>query len=159
MSIELDDIQGMGIAELAACSGKDLAMLLNDVEKAMSQLATQKMWLESVVAYKYVYRASQLRAELEQTFGEVSFEDDGVRVLADLPREVTWNQKKLSAIADCIKAQGEDPSEFLDIQYHVPEERFDYWPETIQRAFEAAFIIKAGRPTYRLVALNREAAA
>ncbi|MGI9282435.1 MAG: hypothetical protein ACR2PX_22790 [Endozoicomonas sp.] len=156
MSIKLDDIQSMSVADLAACSGEELARLMRDAEKAMNQLSIQKQWLESVVAYKYVYQATQIRSQLEQDFGTVSFEDDGVRVLADLPREVSWDQKKLSAIAECIRTQGEDPAEFLDIQYHVPEERFDYWPETIQRAFEAAFSIKSGSPSYRLVALNKE---
>ena len=146
-------------SELASKSGLELVRLLEENQQAIDRLIQSREWLESVVAYKYVYRASQLRAELEQSFGEVVFEDDGVQVVVDLPREVVWDQKKLRAIAECIRAQGEDPGEFLDIQYHVPEERFDYWPETIQRAFEAAFTIKPGSPTYRLVALGREVAA
>ena len=157
MSEALDDIKGVGIADLAAKSGVELVALLNDAQMVIDRMKVYENWIKSAIAYKYVYRASQMRSHLQQDFGEIEFEGDDVRVIADLPREITWDQNKLSAIAECIKAQGEDPAEFLDIQYHVPEERFDYWPETIQRAFEAAFTIKAGSPSYRLVALNKEA--
>ena len=159
MSIAIEEIVSMPVSELAAKSGVELIKLMDEADKQLEKARTLKEWIQSAIAYKYVYRASQVRAHLQQNFGEVEFDGDDVRMVADLPREVIWDQKKLSAIAECIKNQGEDPAEFLDIQYHVPEERFDYWPETIQRAFEAAFTIKAGRLTYRLVALNREAAA
>ena len=159
MKSELQAISSIPVAELAARPAKELMALVADCDREIEEARVAKEWLESVIGYKFVYRSSQLRAELQQEFGEVEFEDDGVRVISDWPREVIWDQKKLSAIAACIRAQGEDPSEFLDIQYNVPEERFDYWPESIQRAFEAAFTIKAGRPTYRLVALSREVAA
>ena len=151
MSIELSDIQTMKVEELASCSGKELALLLNDVEKAMSQLETQKLWLESVVAYKYVYRASQLRSQLQQDFGTVSFDDEGTRVLVDQPREVNWDQQKLKAIAQRIQEQGEDPSEFLDVEYSVSQEKFDQWSQQLRRSFEPALKIKPGRCTYRLV--------
>ncbi|MCW7551790.1 hypothetical protein NX722_03875 [Endozoicomonas gorgoniicola] len=151
MSIELNDIQTMKVEELASCSGKELALLLNDVEKAMSQLETQKLWLESVVAYKYVYRASQLRSQLQQDFGTVSFDDEGTRVLVDQPREVSWDQQKLKAIAQRIQEQGEDPSEFLDVEYSVSQEKFDQWPQQLRRSFEPALKIKPGHCTYRLV--------
>ncbi|WP_062262388.1 hypothetical protein [Endozoicomonas arenosclerae] len=151
MTTELENIQGMGVAELAARSGEELVVLLNDVEKAMSQLTVQKMWLESVVAYKYVYRASQIRSELQQDFGTISFDDEGTRVLVDLPREVSWDQSQLKAIAQRIQEQGEDPSEFLDIEYSVSQEKFDQWPQEIRRSFEPALQIKQGRCTYKLV--------
>ncbi|WP_422472597.1 hypothetical protein [Endozoicomonas sp. ALB032] len=151
MSSELENIQGMGVAELAARSGAELAILLNDVEKAMSQLTVQKMWLESVIAYKYVFKASQIRAQLQQDFGTISFDDEGTRVLVDLPREVNWDQQKLKSIAQRIQEQGEDPSEFLDIEYSVSQEQFDQWPEPVRQTFESALQIKPGRCAYKLV--------
>ena len=159
MSTVIEEVVTMPVSELAAKSGVELIKLVDEADKQLEKARVLREWIKSAIAYKFVYRASQERSHLQQDIVEFDFEGDDVRVIADLPREVIWDQKKLSAIAECIKSQGEDPAEFLDIQYHVPEERFDYWPETIQRAFEAAFTIKAGRPTYRLVALNREAAA
>ncbi|WP_422135507.1 hypothetical protein [Endozoicomonas sp. ALD040] len=151
MSSELENIQNMGIAELAARSGAELATLVRDTDKALAQLQLQKDWLESVIAYKYVYKASQVRAQLQQDFGTISFDDEGTRVLVDLPREVSWDQQKLKTIAQRIQEQGEDPSEFLDVHYSVPQEKFDLWPQEIRRSFEPALQVKPGRCTYRLV--------
>ncbi|KEQ17149.1 hypothetical protein [Endozoicomonas numazuensis] len=151
MSSELENIQGMGVAELAARSGEELAKLEKEVERGLSHLAVQKEWLASVIAYKYVFKASQIRAQLQQEFGEISFEDEGVRVLVDLPREVSWDQQKLKAIAQRIQEQGEDPSEFLDVHYSVPQEKFDRWPQEVRRSFEPALQVKPGRCTYQLV--------
>ncbi|KEQ18099.1 hypothetical protein [Endozoicomonas numazuensis] len=151
MSSELENIQGLGVAELAARSGEELATLVRDTDKALAQLQLQKDWLESVVAYKYVFKASQARAQLQQEFGEISFEDEGVRVLVDLPREVSWDQQKLKTIAQRIQEQGEDPSEFLDVHYSVPQKKFDCWPQEVRRSFEPALQVKPGRCTYKLV--------
>ncbi len=151
MSSELENIQGIGVAELAARSGEELATLVKDTEKALSQLQVQKDWLESVIAYKYVFKASQVRAQLQQDYGLINFEDDGVRVLVDQPREVSWDQAQLKIIAQRILEQGEDPSEFLDVHYSVPQEKFDQWPQEIRRSFEPALQIKQGRCTYKLV--------
>ena len=125
--------------------------MLNDAEQALSQLRVQKEWLESVVAHKYVYRAAQVRSQQQQEYGEVEFDDDGVKVLVDLPRDISWDQGKLRAIAQRIQEQGEDPSEFLDIHYSVSQDKFDQWPQHIRRSFEPALQIKTGRCTYRLV--------
>ncbi|WP_422137669.1 hypothetical protein [Endozoicomonas sp. ALC020] len=151
MSSEQENIQSMSVAELAARSGEELATLVKNTDKALAQLQVQKDWLESVIAYKYVFKASQIRAKLQQEFGEISFEDEGVGVLVDLPREVSWDQQKLKTIAQRIQEQGEDPSEFLDVHYSVPQGKFDLWPQEIRRSFEPALQVKPGRCTYRLV--------
>ncbi|WP_252177217.1 hypothetical protein [Endozoicomonas sp. 4G] len=151
MSSELENIKGMGVAELAARSSEELATLVRDTDEALAQLQLQKEWLKSVIAYKYVFKASQVRAQLQQEFGEISFEDEGVGVLVDLPREVSWDQQKLKAIAQRIQEQGEDPSEFLDVHYSVPQEKFDRWSQEVRRAFEPALQVKPGRCTYQLV--------
>lgn len=151
MSSELENIQGMGVAELAARSGEELAILVKDTDKALAQLQVQKDWLESVIAYKYVFKASQIRAQLQQDFGTISFDDEGTRVLVDLPREVSWDQQKLKAIAQRIQEQGEDPTEFLNIEYSVSQEQFDQWPDPVRQTFESALQINPGRCTYKLV--------
>ncbi|MGI9283276.1 MAG: hypothetical protein ACR2PX_27100 [Endozoicomonas sp.] len=151
MSLELENIQGIGVAELAARSGAELETLVRDTDKALAQLQVQKDWLESVIAYKYVFKASQVRAQLQQDFGTISFDDEGTRVLVDLPREVSWDQQKLKTIAQRIQDQGEDPSEFLNIEYSVSQEQFDQWPEPVRQTFESACQIKPGRCTYQLV--------
>ena len=155
MSKELKAIENLGVAELAAKTGDELLRLVDEAEAELEKARTMREWLESVIAYKYVYRTTQLRSEMQLEYGSVQFEDGVVKVTAEIPRAVTWDQKKLHAIARLIQEQGEDPAEFMDVAYDVPEDRFDVWPDVIQNSFKGALTIKAGHPSHRLSHLNK----
>lgn len=50
-------------------------------------------------------------------------EDEGVVIVADLPKKVTWDQDRLAVMAERIRAAGDDPTEYLEIAYRVSERR------------------------------------
>lgn len=156
MSPELQAIINMPMSELSAKSGEALLALVDEAEALMEQARVLREWLESAIACKYVYKATSLRGELQQEFGLVQFEDGQVKVTSEVPRAVTWDQKKLNAIARLIREQGEDPEELMEVQYSVSDARFDQWPEVIQNSFRPALTIRQGRPNYRLTFNNKE---
>ena len=156
MSPELQAIINMPMSELSAKSGEALLVLVDEAEALMEQARVLREWLESAIACKYVYKATSLRGELQQEFGLVQFEDGQVKVTSEVPRAVTWDQKKLNAIARLIREQGEDPEELMEVQYSVSDARFDQWPEVIQNSFRPALTIQQGRPNYRLTFNNKE---
>ena len=80
---------------------------------------------------------------------------EGVRVTADLPKKPVWDQKKLSEIAERITANGDDPTEYLDITYKVAERKYTAWPENLREVFAPARTLKTGKPTLQLI-LNEE---
>ena len=51
---------------------------------------------------------------IEPSAGTIRFEDDGVTVIAELPKRIDWDQALLAQIAENIASAGEDPAEFAE---------------------------------------------
>jgi hypothetical protein len=73
-----------------------------------------------------------------------------VEVAVELPKRVEWDQRRLAALVEQIRASGEDPGEYLEVSFKVPERAYVAWPERIRQAFEPARTVRTGRQTFRL---------
>ena len=73
-----------------------------------------------------------------------------MEIAVDLPKRVEWNQARLAALSERIRAGGEDPSEYLEVSFKVPERAYTAWPERIRTAFEPARTVRAGRQIFKL---------
>ena len=62
-----------------------------------------------------------------------------------------WDQAKLAALVESIRASGEDPIQYLEISFSVSERAYGAWPDAIRRAFEPARTLRTGKPTFRLL--------
>ena len=71
-------------------------------------------------------------------------------VVADLPKRVEWDQGKLAAVVERIRATGDDPAEYVEVTYKVAERAYTAWPEHIRSAFTAARTVRTGRSTFKL---------
>ena len=107
------------------------------------------------VALKYGDRAHAARQTAGKDTGTVRFDDGAVTVIADLPKRVDWDQDKLAALVERIRAEGDDPAEYVDVAIKVPERKFAAWPSHIRSAFEDARTVRTGKPSFRL-SLNTE---
>lgn len=84
------------------------------------------------------------------------FQEDDFTIIADLPKRPAWDQKQLAAIVQRIRSAGDDPSDYVETTYKVPENRFKSWPGTIRRTFEPARTVKAGKAAFKLMPRNKE---
>ena len=78
-------------------------------------------------------------------------------VVADLPKKVSWDQDRLAAMAERIRAAGDDPSEYVEISFKVPERAYAAWPEAIRQGFEPARTVKTGTLKVDLLPLEDRA--
>ena len=106
---------------------------------------------------KYAEGAQQLRLAAGKDTGVIHFDDGHVRITADLPKKVEWDQAKLADITRRIAASGEDPAQYVEISYRVSETKFGAWPESIKAAFAPARTLKTGKPGFRLALLQGDA--
>lgn len=51
-----------------------------------------------------------------------------------------WDQDKLKDIYFAIKKHGDNPDEYIDIQYSVCQNKYEQWPEHIKNIFKPAII-------------------
>ncbi|MBF0437130.1 MAG: hypothetical protein HQL77_17865 [Magnetococcales bacterium] len=159
MTNTLNQLRTMPVGNIVALPARELMALY---DKASMQLELTKSivdMLDGVLTRRYADRAALLRKEIGKDFGTVRFDDGDVQVVADLPKRPVWNQKLLGEIAERIRRAGEDPSEYVEIAYKVAERKFTAWPQHIRETFEAARTLKAGKPTFKLCILEREASA
>lgn len=155
MTITLEQARLLSVAEITGLSAQDLMQLQSAVAESLRQARDLKEWIDGAIALKYDAQAKALRAQLGKDTGTIHFDDQGVRVTADLPKKPVWDQKKLSEIAERITANGDDPTEYLDITYKVAERKYTAWPENLREVFAPARTLKTGKPTFQLI-LNEE---
>lgn len=146
----LDDIRTMPIGAIAALPAAHLALLQDDAEAAHIAAKTLKDWLNGAIALRYADRAAALRRELGKDSGTVSFADGDVTVAADLPKKTDWDQARLAVLIERIRAGGDDPADYVEISYRVPERKFAAWPARIRDAFAEARTLRTGKPSFAL---------
>jgi hypothetical protein len=103
---------------------------------------------------KYVDRAHQLRLAASKDTGVVHFDDGNVRITADLPKKVEWDQKQLHELILRIASGGDNPAEFIETSYRVSETKYQAWQESLRSQFTPARTVKVGKATYRLALLS-----
>ncbi len=154
MTITLEEARLLSVAEMTGLSTEDLAQLQSAAGDLFRQARDFKDWIDGAIALKYDAQAKALRAQLGKDTGTVHFDDDGVRVTADLPKKPVWDQKKLTEIAERINASGDDPTEYLDITYKVAERKYTAWPEHLREVFAPARTLRTGKPAFQLIRIE-----
>ncbi|MBE9606272.1 hypothetical protein IAI18_15510 [Acetobacteraceae bacterium H6797] len=152
----LNALRHMPVGEVIALPPEHLALLQADAREALEAAKRMLDWVEAAIALRYEQRAIGARAAAGKDTGTVRFEDGIVTIVVDLPKRVEWDQARLATLVEQIRAGGEDPAEYLEISFKVPERAYTAWPERIRQAFEPARTVRTGRQTFRLI-LNGEA--
>jgi hypothetical protein len=110
--------------------------------------------IDQAIDFKWSERARNLRHDAGKDTGVVHFDDGNVRVTADLPKKVEWDQTRLAEITRRITDSGDDAKQYVEISYRVSETKFNAWPETLKSAFQAARTVKTGKPSFRLALMK-----
>jgi hypothetical protein len=150
-----DGLDRLSIGEIADLPPALLLALQDEAAAETARVKRLRDRLEAGIAKRYEAAAAAERAAQGKTNGTVRIEDEGVVVIAELPKKVTWDQDRLAAMAERIRAAGDDPNEYLEITYRVPERRYGAWPEAMREGFAAARSETTGKPVFRLEARDR----
>jgi hypothetical protein len=140
--------------ELAALPGETLYQLQQDAADllALTQAIVERT--AHALAVKYAGRAHAMRQAAGRDTGVVHFEDGGVRITADLPERIEWDQRRLAEIVRRLLAHGSDLTAAVDLHYHVPETHYCAWTAPLQQMFAPARIRSLGEPNFRLARLS-----
>jgi hypothetical protein len=149
-----DQVLAVPAGELAAQPSEALFQLKNDAADLLAATKAIVEHIDRALDLKYAERAQTLRLAAGKDTGVVHFDDGRVRVTADLPKRVEWDQTTLAVIVDRITEAGEDPTEYVEIDYRISETKFNAWPEGIRKSFVAARTLKTGKPSFRLALLS-----
>ena len=158
MSTDVNFTPEQVLATPAGTLAQQPAELLFSIKNAAADLLASGKALsdhiDQAIDFKWSERARNLRHDAGKDTGVVHFDDGNVRVTADLPKKVDWDQARLAEITRRITDSGDDAKQYVEISYRVSETKFNAWPETLKSAFAPARTLKTGKPGFRLALLQ-----
>jgi hypothetical protein len=138
------DLPDLPPQEIAALPAAVLATLQQETDTAVKQARAAKCRLDAALVLKYGARAAEARVTAGKDTGTVRFADDDITVVADLPKRVDWDQAQLAEMVERIRESGDDPGEYVDIAYKVPERKYAAWPQAMRQSFAPARTVRTG---------------
>ena len=146
-----DDLLSLGSAEIADLPIELLAILQREIDERLKSLKMAKERLDGALTVRCAARAAEERRAQAKDTGTVRFDDGDFTVVADLPKRVDWDQAQLAAMVERIRAAGDDPADYVDTIYKVPERKYAAWPDAIRSGFEPARTVRTGTLKVELV--------
>ena len=138
------------LSEISQLDISQLKALRDEASDIYLKAKASRECLDAALDQKYKAKAKTLRSNQGKDSGVVQFQDRNITIVTDLPKKIQWDQSYLKNMAAKIADNGEDPSEFIDISYKVPERKYSAWPDFLKKQFEPARTLKFGKPTYQL---------
>ena len=151
---QINDVGAMPIADIIQLPAEHLALLQEDASANLEAAKRLKDWIDGAITHRYAERAINARRTEHKDTGTIRFLDDTVTVVADLPKKIDWDQALIAEVIERIRAGGDDPAEYVEISFKVPERKYTAWPESIRATFASARTVKTGKQTFRLTINN-----
>ena len=145
-----DDLPEFDPQDIAELPVEMLAVLQHEIDARLKRDKAAKARLDGALSLRYATRAADERQAVGKDTGTVRFDDGDFHVVADLPKRVEWDQAQLAAMVERIRASGDDPAQYVDVAFKVPERKYAAWPDAIRAGFEPARTVGSGSPSFRL---------
>jgi len=140
----LADIGAMPVGDIVKLPPEHLALLQEDASNNLDAARRLKDWIDGAITHRYAERAINERRTEHKDTGTIRFLDDSVTVIADLPKKIDWDQALIGEVIERIRAGGDDPAEYVEVSFKVPERNYVAWPEAIRQGFEPARTVRTG---------------
>ena len=123
-----------------------LQLELEQVDSEIAHLqTTRKQIVARILDLVGADMAAKLKAK-DEPFGSVHTHGFDLTI----PKKVSWDSLALASIAEQIKAAGEDPLEYVKIEYSVSEAAYKAWPKSIQDTFRDARTVQPGSVSVKI---------
>lgn len=146
----LNDIGQLQVAELEHLPITELDNLMRRINAARETVRHYEQILQSALDKRFGDLARQLRQQAGKTTGTVRFTQDGYVVIADLPKKIEYDQKKLKEAVEALRNWGETPEDYVSAEIKVSEAKYNAWPPSVRQLFEPARTLKTGKPSFKL---------
>ncbi len=152
--ISTDKLPELTVAQIAALPVEHLQELDTQLGELTNWLKSAKEKFSTALEQRYGEPSRAARLAAGKDFGTVHVSDNDLRITADLPKKVTWDQPQLAAIARRIAASGDKVEDYIDVEFSISESRFNNWPPALKEQFTAARTVKPGKATFRLALVS-----
>lgn len=158
LMINTGSLPELSVSQLAALPQQQLQEFDLSLNLMATWIKQSRDRLNTALEQRYGEQARQSLQESGRDFGVTHIDDGALQVTYELPKRVSWDQKRLAEMAERIAAAGENVSDFIDVDYSVSENRYKNWPTALREQFETARTVKPGKPSFRLALMEGGAA-
>ena len=144
------DLPDLSVSQIAGLPQQRLQELDISLNELMAWAKQARERINTALEQRYGEQARAALVESGRDFGVSHLSDGPLRVTYELPKRVSWDQKRLAEIAERIVASGERVQDYMDVDLSVSETRFNNWPPALKEQFAAARTIKPGKASFRL---------
>ena len=71
----------------------------------------------------------------------------------------SYDHAGLDASARKIVDAGDDPAQYMDVSFKVPESKYSAWPQVLREQFEGARTVRPGKVSFKLASVDAALAA
>lgn len=89
-------------------------------------------------------RINEVREATGKLTGTVTVLIDGFEVKQTVAKKVTWDQAKMEEIINKIASAGDDPKQWVKVEYKVGEREYKAWPAPVKAVFDPARTVTPG---------------
>jgi hypothetical protein len=117
----------------------EIQVMLADADSKETE--AKKIRTRAAILLKDAYgeQLNKKLAEKDEPYGTVNHAVGDYLIVADFPKKVTWDDKKLKVIAGEIQNEWkESPESYIDIKYNVSEAKYKAWPDSLKEKFNGA---------------------
>lgn len=136
--------------QVAELDIETIAILIEDAKAASSRATTVSRLLQGEVETRYKDQIAAAYLAKGEDTGTVHLPVDGFDIEVGRSKKVEWSQEDLAQLRDQIKAANDNPDDYIEVSYAVPERKFTAWPESIQSKFADARTVKPGSVSIKI---------
>ena len=118
------DIAEMSVGQLALLPPEQKAEIDRNLAAATDWLKQARSKFDAALNQRYGDEARAALRDSGRDFGTAHINDGPLHIKFELPKKVSWDQKKLVALAERIVASDEKVESYLDIKLSVSESRY-----------------------------------
>lgn len=149
-SVSLAQLQELGVTKVSSLPIDQLAMLLEEMTELKVKCRNYDNLLHAALVERFTKPAAEVRAKEGKDTGRIRLTVDDHVVIADLPKDVEWDQTKILNAIETIRSWNEPVEDYVSIKYSVSETKYNAWPETIRNLFAASRTVGTGKPTFKI---------
>ncbi|WP_288127843.1 hypothetical protein [Thiomonas sp.] len=144
------DIAEMSVSQLASLPPAQKQEISRNLDEALDWLKKARTKFDAALEQCYGEQARTALRESGRDFGAAHISDGPLHLKFELPKKISWDQKRLAEIAERIVASGEKVGGYIDIKLSISESRYTNWPPALQQQFAAARTVDSGKPSFTL---------
>jgi uncharacterized coiled-coil protein SlyX len=100
----IDELINLPVGEIALLPVDLLAAMQREIDAAAKQMKAVTARFNTALEVRFATRAAEVRSASGRDTGTVRFDEGDFTIVADLPKRVDWDQDRLAAMVERIRA-------------------------------------------------------